>query len=329
MHYRKFPKSGEDISVLGFGAMGFAGWFGAISDADCIQSLVYSMERGVNFIDTARAYGESERIVGAALRSWSGRRPFLATKVEALGPRSQFGTPLAVEQAFPKGHVTADCESSLRAMGVDSIDLLQLHLYWPTWGHEGFWMDELLSLKQQGKVRFVGISVPDHRSDMVLPLVMSGLIDSVQTIVNIFDPLALEVLAPICARHQVAVIARCILDEGGLTGFLTQEMSFPEGDFRHGYFDQSISRSLYLQKVDRLRAYVPDAASSLAALAVKFATHSSEVTTAITSMHVQRYAEANIDALDEPRLSQALYEKLMTSHRFIKNMNHVGHWDIA
>ena len=329
MQYRKFPKSGEDISVLGFGAMGFAGWFGAISDADCIKTLHYAMDRGVNFVDTARAYGESERIVGAALRSWAGQKPFLATKVESLGPRSQFGMPLPVEQAFPKGHVTADCERSLRAMGVESVDLIQLHLYWPTWGSSGYWMDELQALKQQGKVRFVGVSVPDHRSDMVLPLVTSGLIDSVQTIVNIFDPLALEVLAPICAQNQVAVIARCILDEGGLTGSLTRDVVFAEGDFRHGYFDKSISRDWYIHKVDKLRQYVPGAASSLAALALKFATHSPEVTTAITSMHVEQYARTNIDALDEPRLSDELFETLRTSHRLIKNMNHVGHWDVA
>lgn len=328
MQYRKFPKSGEDLSVLGFGAMGFAGWFGSISDADCIKSLHYAMDHGVNFVDTARAYGESERIVGAALRSWSGRRPFLATKIESLGPRSQFGTPLPVEEAFPRGHVTADCERSLRVMGVDSVDLMQLHLYWPTWGSSGYWMGELQALKQQGKVRFVGISIPDHRSDMVLPLVTSGLIDSVQTIVNIFDPLALEVLGPICAQNQVAVIARCILDEGGLTGFLTKDMDFPKGDFRHGYFDKSISREWYINKVDQLRQYVPGAATSLAALALKFATHSPDVTTAITSMHVKQHATANIDALDEPRLSDELFERLRTSHRFIKNMNHVGHWDV-
>lgn len=329
MKYKKFPKSGEDISVLGFGAMGFAGWFGSISDAECIGSLTHALERGVNFIDTARAYGQSERIVGVALRQWQGRKPFLATKIEALGPRLQFGMPLPVEQAFPKGHVTADCERSLRAMNVDAVDLMQLHLYWPTWGNSGYWMDEMQALKAQGKVRFVGISVPDHRSDMVLPLVQSGLIDSVQTIVNIFDPLALEVLAPICALNDVAVIARCILDEGGLTGFLTKEQQFPKGDFRHGYFDETISRDVYMDKVERLRAHIPGAASSLAALALKFAIHSDDITTAITSMHVAQYAKANIDAVDEPALSDALYHQLRTSHRFIKNMNHVGHWDVA
>jgi methylglyoxal reductase len=329
MKYRPFPKSGEQISALGFGAMGFAGWFGKISDAECIRALHTALGLGVNMIDTARAYGESERIVGKGIRDWRGDKVFLATKIEALGPKLQFGMPLPVEQAFPKGHVTADCERSLKALGVDHVDLMQLHLYWPTWGTSGYWMDELQALKEQGKTRFVGISIPDHRSDMVLPLVQSGRIDSVQTIVNIFDPLALEVLAPICAENNVAVIARCILDEGGLTGFLTEEMVFPEGDFRHGYFDKSIDRSWYIHKVDRLRKFVPGSASSLAALAIKFACHMPEVTTAITSMHIEEYARMNIAAMNEPDLTEDVFHTLRTSHRFIKNMNHSGHWKVA
>lgn len=329
MKYRAFPKSGEKISVLGFGAMGFAGWFGTVSDADCIRSLHAALDLGVNFIDTARAYGESERIVGEGLRQWTGDKPFLATKIEPLGPKWQFAMPPPVEDVFPKGHVTADCERSLRALGVDHVDLMQLHLYWPNWGTGGYWMDELQALKAAGKARFVGISVPDHRSDMVLPLVQSGLIDSVQTIVNIFDPEGLEVLAPIAAANKVAVIARCILDEGGLTGFLTMDTAFPEGDFRYGYFDQTIERSWYIHKVDQLRQYVPRYASSLAALAVKFACYQPEVTTAISSMHVENYARMNVAALDEPELPEEIFYRLKTSHRFIKNMSHAAHWEVA
>ena len=329
MRYRQFPRSNEPISALGFGAMGFAGWFGETSDAACIRALHRTLDLGVNFIDTARAYGDSERIVGEGLRQWPGTRPFLATKVEALGPDAQFGMPLPPEEAFPPGHITADCERSLKALGREAVDLLQLHIYWPTWGVSGYWMDELQALKASGKTRFVGISVPDHRSDMVLPLVQSGLINSVQTIVNIFDPLALEVLVPICEQNSVAVIARCILDEGGLTGFLTEATTFPPGDYRHGYFDAVIDRPLYIRKVDQLRRFVPEYASSLAALAIKFACYLPGVTSAIASMHVEDHARMNVAALDEPDLPADVFHRLRTTHRFIKNLNHSTHWDAA
>jgi aryl-alcohol dehydrogenase-like predicted oxidoreductase len=137
------------------------------------------------------------------------------------------------------------------------------------------------------------------------------------------------VLAPIAAENNVAIIARCILDEGGLTGFLTEAMTFPAGDFRHGYFDETIPRSWYIRKVDRLRQYVPRYASSLAALAIKFVCHRPEVTTAISSMHVDAYARMNIAALDEPDLPEEIFHRLLTSHRFIKNMSHSAHWDVA
>ncbi|MCB8877083.1 aldo/keto reductase [Acidisoma silvae] len=326
MQYAEFAASGRRVSRLGFGAMGFAGWFGQQSEAEHIRALHLALDRGVNFIDTARAYGESEFLVGCALAQWPGAKPFVATKVEGLAGITQWGTPVPVEAAFPKGQVTASCEASLRALGLDHIDLLQLHTYWANWGMAGDWMEELQTLKRQGKVGQIGISVPDHRSDMVLPIVSSGLIDSVQTIVNIFDPTALEVLVPFCITHKVAVIARCILDEGGLTGFLTPESEFAEGDFRRDYFDGTVSRETYIEKVAALRRFLPAHASSLAALAIKFVLADPGITTAITSMHIPAFAEENIAALDEPPLDAETFHLLVTRHRFIKNFTNVKHF---
>lgn len=318
MDYATFARTDRQVSRLGFGAMGFAGWFGNQSEADHIRSLHYALDHGVNFIDTARAYGKSEAILGRALKQWSGLAPFVATKVEGLAGGPQWSTVVPVERSLPKGQVTASCETSLRTLHLDAIDCLQLHAYWPTWGVEGHWMDELRVLKDQGKVRAIGVSVPDHRSDMVLPIVMSGAIDSVQTVINIFDPIALENLVPICQKHKVAVIARCILDEGGLTGFLSPDTEFPAGDFRRGYFDDTVPRAVYIAKVEALRRFVPEYASSLAALALKFALWHPGVTTAITSMHEQRYAAMNIAGAQEPRLPESIFKALMFKHRFIK-----------
>jgi aryl-alcohol dehydrogenase-like predicted oxidoreductase len=326
MQYTEFAASGRAVSRLGFGAMGFANCFGPQPEADHIAALLLALEGGVTFIDTARAYGDSERILGAALRQWSGAAPFIATKVEALAGIAQWGTVVPAEAAFPAGQVTASCEASLQALNLEQVDLLQLHTYWANWGVDGAWMEELQRLKAQGKVRQIGISVPDHRSDMVLPIVASGLIDSVQTVVNIFDPTALEVLVPLCAARKVAVIARCILDEGGLTGGLTPEAAFEEGDFRHDYFDGTVPRGSYIEKVAALEAYIPQHAASLAALAIKFVLKDPGITTAIASMHVPAFATANIAAADEPELNDAVFERLMTRHRFIKNFNNIKHF---
>ena len=171
------------------------------------------------------------------------------------------------------------------------------------------------------------MSIPDHRSDLALGLVASGLVESVQTIVNIFDPLALDALVPLCQQRGVAVIARCVLDEGGLTGAVTADTTFAEGDYRHGYFDDTVPRAVYLAKVDALRAFVPEHAPSLAALALKFVTQQPGITTALTSMHLPEYAAANIAAVDGPDLPDEVVDLLRTRHRFIKNFNNATHWD--
>jgi methylglyoxal reductase len=327
MLYAQFPRSGEKISRLGFGAMGFAGWFGDQSETAHIDALHRALDLGVNFIDTARAYGDSERILGLGLKQWKGDKPFVATKIEGMAGNTQWAYPPDVEKAFPRGHITADCERSLKLLGLEQVDLMQLHIYWPLWGTSGYWMDELEELKRSGKARFIGISVPDHRHDMVLGLVESGRIDAVQTIVNIFDPIAFDNLIPLCSRHGVAVIARQILDEGGLTGFLTGTTKFEKGDFRENYFERVVPQSVYVEKVERLKQYIPEHASSLAALALKFATYDPAVTTAISSMHVKDYAEMNVAAMEEPPLSHEMFERLRTKHRFIKNFSRVPDWD--
>lgn len=327
MRYAPFPSSGESISKLGFGAMGFAGWFGRDDEASYIRALHAALDSGVNFVDTARAYGDSERVVGRALSGWPGKRPFVATKIESLGPRRRWGIPVPVDAVFPKGHLRASAERSLKELGTDQVDLMQLHLWWPDWGVDGYWMDELQRLKQDGLARHVGVSIPDHRSDLALPLVASGLIDSVQTILNVFDPLALDNLVPACRRHGVAVIARCVLDEGGLTGALTADTEFPPDDYRHRYFDGTVPREVYLDKVDALRSFIPAYADSLVTLAIKFATKAEGVTTALTSMHVPEYAAANIAAIDHPDLPDDVFDLLRTRHRFIKNFNNISHWE--
>ena len=298
--------------------MGLAGVFGAHSDDELVASVIHALDRGINFIDTARLYGRSEELIGRVLREWRGAPPFVATKVSVLGPNTKWGCPPTVESAFPRGHVTREIELSLRTLGVDRIDLMQLHLYWHSWGVSGYWLDELLKAKASGKIALIGVSLPDHRHDVGLSLVESGHIDAIQTIVNIFDPFALDCLVPACQRHGVGVIARCILDEGGLTGFLKADTPFPPGDFRHLYFD-SVGREIYLNRVDALRSFVPKNAISLAELAVRFVLTHPGVTTAISSMHVPRFADENIAAANAPALSPATVEALRLQHRWTRN----------
>ncbi|MCU6790977.1 aldo/keto reductase [Paenibacillus sp. WQ 127069] len=321
-----FARSGETISRLGFGGMGLNGIFGQQDDAAMIRSIVYALENGVNFIDTARVYGRSEELIGKALKEWNGERPFIATKAAASAPPHSlpgagFHFPLDVQSTYPPGSIRTSVEQSLQAMDIETLDLLQLHVYWPQWDGVDYWMEELLRLKEEGKVRYLGVSLPDHRHDHAISLVRAGVIDSVQTIVNIFDSVALDCLVPICQENKVAVIARVILDEGGLTGFLKEDTVIPDSDYRYNYFDCQ-PRSVYLDKVDRLRQYVPQYASSLTELAIKFVLKDPGVTVAISSMQVLEYAAENIAACDKEALPDELFELIKIRERWIRHFYH-------
>ncbi|SDS18482.1 aldo/keto reductase [Opitutus sp. GAS368] len=318
MQAAAFARNQRSVSRLGFGAMGLAGWFGTYSEDELIRSVLHALDSGIDFIDTARAYGRSEEILHRALKAWKGRAPFVASKVNPLGPNTKWGCPIAAEVVFPRGHVTREIDLSLRTLGVERIDLMQLHVYWGSWGTEGYWLDELDAARAADKIALAGVSLPDHRHDVALPLVRSGRIDSVQTIMNIFDPFAGDCLIPACLQHGVGVIARCILDEGGLAGFLKADTTFESSDFRSRYFD-SVGRDIYLRRVEALRQFVPAEAASLATLAVKYVLAHPGVTTAISSMHVNRFADENIGALREPPLDPAVVETLRLHHRWTRN----------
>jgi aryl-alcohol dehydrogenase-like predicted oxidoreductase len=313
-----FPALGEPVSRLGFGAFGLAGVFGAFDEADAIDALHACWDRGVTFVDTARHYGRSEAIIAEAIRRWRGPKPFLATKAEPVGPKLQWGMPQPVEQCFPRGHITREAETSLRTLGVDTLDLFQMHLYWANWGVEGYWLDELEALRAAGKVRAIGVSLPDQRHDLALPLVLTGRIHSVQTVFNLFDPQPLDCLIPLCAAHGVAVLARCVLDEGGLAGTVRMDSVFAAGDFRANYFDSG-PRDEYIRRVDALRAFVPEHARNLPALALKFVLKDPRVTTALVSMHIPRFAAENLAALEEPPLSDEIFDHLRKKHRWVRN----------
>ncbi|MCO6449495.1 MAG: aldo/keto reductase [Caldilineales bacterium] len=320
MQYNEFARSGRQVSRIGFGAMGLNCAFGRFDRDYLIRSVLNSLEKGVNFIDTARTYGESEEILGEALKRWRGERPFIASKAapHASKTNAGWGIPNPIEIAYPQGATTASVEESLRRLDIETIDLLQLHQYWSQY-EDGHWLEELQTLKHQGKIRHIGVSVTDHRHDQAISIMRSGLIDSVQTIVNIFDPLAFDSLIPLCHERGVAVIARCVLDEGGLTGFLTKDAAFDELDLRDDYFHRG-PLSEYMRRVDALRQFIPEFADSLAELAIKFALHHPGVTVVNVSMHIPEYADENIATADKPPLPDPIFDELRKLHRWLVNL---------
>ncbi|WEX76224.1 aldo/keto reductase [Sinorhizobium numidicum] len=294
MHYRTLGRTGLQISEIGYGAWGIgnSGWRGA-NDDESVRALNRAIDLGLNFIDTALGYGDghSERLVGKLLRERS-ETIYVATKIppkNRLWPARR-GTP--VEEGFPADHVIASTETSLRNLGVETIDVQQFHVWSDEWVGVGDWQPAIERLKRDGKIRFFGVSINDYEPDNALQLIETGVVDSVQVIYNIFEQSPEERLFPACLHHNIGVIARVPLDEGGLTGQIRADSVFPEGDFRANYFRGERKREVE----ERVRAIVADldiAPEALAETALRFVLSHPAVSTVIPGMRSVRNVERN------------------------------------
>jgi aryl-alcohol dehydrogenase-like predicted oxidoreductase len=318
VQHRPLGKTGLSVSEIGFGAWGIggSGWIGAQED-ESVRALHRAIELGVNFIDTARGYGESERIVGQVVREHRGDPLYVATKVP---PKNRiWPAPDGVDpaEAFPGDHIRASLETSLRVSGLEAFDLLQFHVWSDEWMGRGDWLETVEDLKREGKIRFFGVSVNDYQPGNVLDLVRSGHADAIQVIYNAFHQEPEEQLLPACARHGVGVIVRVALDEGGLTGRITPETVFPAGDFRNGYFGGD-RKAQVKQHADALSADLGIEPAQLAEVALRYALSQEAVSTVIAGMRTVQNVERNAVTGDGRGLDPALRD-IVARHRWERN----------
>jgi aryl-alcohol dehydrogenase-like predicted oxidoreductase len=279
-----------------------AGWTGS-NDEESARSLDRAVELGCNFFDTAWAYGEgrSEQLLGALLKRHPGKRLYTATKIPPRNRKWPARAEYPLQDVFPPDYIREYTERSLRNIDVQTIDLQQFHVWSDAWAGDPSWQRAVAALKEEKLVRAIGISVNRWQPANVLKALATGLIDSVQVVYNIFDQQPEDELFPECERRGVAVIARVPFDEGSLTGTLTADARWPEGDFRNVYFQPENLRNT-LDRVERLRPDLPDG-MSMPETALRFILENRAVSTVIPGMRKLRHVEANIAASDAPRLS--------------------------
>lgn len=294
MKYRKLGKTNFEISEMGYGAWGIGGtqWLGG-SDGESLAALRRSIDLGLNFIDTALAYGagHSEQLVGQVVRE-AGGRIYVATKIPPKNQLWPARPGIGIEQVFPYDYILRSTERSLKNLGVETIDLQQLHVWNPEWIARDEWRRGFEELKRSGKVRAVGISINDHQPDSALEIVETGLIDTVQVIYNVFDQSPERKLFPLALARGIGVIARVPLDEGSLTGKIDENTRFAPGDFRASYFKGDRKKQVR-ERVDRLLGDLGVDAASLPEIALRFCLSHPAVSTVIPGMRSLRNAEAN------------------------------------
>lgn len=321
--HRRFGRTGWDVSEVGFGAWAIGGAWGDVSDADARQALHAALDAGVDFIDTADVYGDgrSERIIREVLKERGGQRPIVATKAgRRLNPH--------VLEGYTKANLEAFIDRSRENLGVDTLDLLQLHCP-PT---DAYFRPELFEaldeLVAAGKLRHYGVSV--ERVEEALKAIEYPNLVSVQLIYNLFRQRPAQLLFREAIARDVAMIVRVPLASGMLTGKLTAQSSFAADDHRnfnrHGEaFDvgetfSGVPYDVALEAVEALRPHVPQGAT-MAQFALRWILMERAVSVVIPGAKNAAQAKGNaeasaLDPLPKDTMEQArrIYDQLIAPH---------------
>jgi aryl-alcohol dehydrogenase-like predicted oxidoreductase len=319
MEKRKFAGTNEEITLLGFGCWGIGKsmWIGA-DDAESKKALRKAIDEGINFFDTALAYGagHSETLVGEAEKE-SGKNIFIASKVSPKDKEWPALDNSSLKDVFPKDYIIKRTEQSLRNLKRDNIDLMQFHVWNDKWAKLDEWKEAVARLKKEGKVRFWGISINDHQPENGIEAAKSGLIDSFQVIFNIFDQKPTERLFPFCKKNNISIIARVPFDEGALTGNIGPNTDFPVGDFRNNYFRGTRKVEVKL-RVDSIMNDVKNEVNSMSEAALRYVISFDAVTSVIPGMRKEKNLLANIASIKKGPLPAELLKELKT-HKWNKN----------
>ena len=297
MHYRRFGRLGWQVSEIGYGMWGMAGWTGSDDDRS-LDALHEAVRLGCNFFDTAWGYGEghSERLLGELVRAHPDARLYTASKIPPKNRQWPSRRGMTLDEVFPPDHIREYAERTLANLGLPRVDLLQFHVWEDAWARDDRWQRAVDDLKREGLVGGVGVSVNRWEPWNVLDTLRTGLVDAVQVIYNVFDQAPEDALFPLCAELDVAVIARVPFDEGSLTGTLTRESRWPEGDWRNLYFvPENLGPTV--DRVEALRPLVP-AAMTMPEMALRFCLADPRVSTVIPGMRSVAHVRANLGVSD-------------------------------
>jgi aryl-alcohol dehydrogenase-like predicted oxidoreductase len=304
---------------------GLAGWSGS-DDAETLAALHRAIELGCNFFDTAWAYGDgkSEQILARVLRenknSASSGGPdkhlYFATKIPPKNREWPSRRDFTLDDCYPPEYIEQYIEKSLKNLGVDTIDLMQLHTWEDRWLNDERLPRSIEKMKKSGKVRAFGPSMNRWEPANGLRAVLEGHADAVQVIYNIFDQNPEDALLPICRMKDVGFIARVPFDEGTLTGTLTMDSKWPADDWRNTYFVPENLKSS-VEHAEALRPLIPGGAT-MAEMALRFILTNKDVSTIIPGMRKIKNVEANVAASSAGPLAPELWNKLHR-HRWDRN----------
>jgi aryl-alcohol dehydrogenase-like predicted oxidoreductase len=314
MKCRRFGRTGFEVGDIAYGLWGMSGWSGS-DDKESLASLQLAVDLGCNFFDTAWAYGDgkSDGLLGQILARNRGKRLYAASKVPPKNLTWPASPKSAYREVFPREHVLKYARLICEKLGTESIDLLQFHVWDDHWTTEQEFRETVQELKQEGLIRFFGLSLNRWEPENGIQALGTGLVDAVQVIYNVFDQSPEGKLFPLCRELDLGVIARVPLDEGSLGGKMTRDTRFPENDWRSTYFGPE-NLEATIARVEKLTQILP-AGMSLPEMALRFILSNPDVSTTIAGMRRSEHVRQNVAASDAGTLESGLLRQLK-NHRW-------------
>jgi len=294
---RPLGSTGIQVSAVGLGTWAMGAQWGTQEDQDSLRTLHHALDLGCQFLDTAQEYGNgrSEQLIGRVFQERGASVP-VGTKVPPIDMNWETIPGVTkIQDKFPAQYIIDRCEGSLRNLRVECLDVYFLHTWSPSWNEETEWYEAMLRLREQGKIRGIGISVSDARPAEANGTIQAGRVDVVQVSYNILDQRAATELFPVARQHNTGVVARVPLASGALAGQWTPQTTFPPDDWRHDVFvGETLERTLHY--VDQLRLLAQGASSSLAEAAVRFSLSDPTVSSVIPGARSQEDVDGNMQA---------------------------------
>ena len=309
MKYRALGRTGFQVSDIAHGLWGMSGWSES-NDDESRQAIQLAIDLGCNLFDTAWAYGDgkSDGLLGEALTKNKGKRIYAASKIPPKNLRWPASPKDKYTDVFPADHVFKYANRIREKLKSDSIDILQLHVWDDSWTDHPEFRSTVEKLKNDGVIRFFGLSLNRWEPENGLKAIRTGLVDVVQVIYNIFDQAPEDKLFPLCQELNIGVIARVPLDEGSLGGKMTLETRFPKNDWRSGYFGpENLANTI--QRVDKLKKILP-AGMTLPEMSLRFILSHPAVSTTIVGMRSPEHVRQNVAASEAGPLDSGLLTEL-------------------
>jgi aryl-alcohol dehydrogenase-like predicted oxidoreductase len=324
MKIRPLGNTGYRVSEIGFGGWGLGAdmWRG-VDDSEGRKALREAVDQGINFFDTALAYGSghSERVIGEVLKDdIRAGRVVIATKVPPMNNQWPAKPTYPLNMVFPAKHIASSTKQSLKNLRMEALHVQQLHVWNDVWLSDPEWqqsLDQIVKLKKEGKVLHWGISINDHAPETALKALTDPIFETAQVIYNIYDCSPEKELFALARKKPLGIIVRVPFDEGALTGQIKASTVFPAGDWRAQYFagDRKAEAE---RRGNALAGVLNEQVQSLPELALRFCLSSPEVSTVIPGMRRPAHVRQNATASTKGGLPAGMISQLK-SHAWDKN----------